>query len=78
MELSPTVQLANSYGLAYSGASTIRDLSGVVDGSYEARAQVDLTFNFANSELVALGMFRSATIDVKIQQPSGHIDEVRA
>lgn len=78
LEMSPVVERANEYGLAYAGASAVRDVSGVVDGNYERRAQVDLTFYVANAEVLSLGMFREASLDVKIQQPDGHISEVSA
>jgi len=78
MELSATVEQANKFGLGYGGSSIVRDLSAVVDGSQENRAQVDLTFYFSSPELAAINMFKVAQFDLKVQQPDGHIQEVRA
>lgn len=78
LELSASIELMNSVGLGYSTASNIRDVSGVVDGNYERRAQVDLTFYFSNSAVAAINMFKTATFDIKVQQPDGHISEVSA
>lgn len=78
LEMSHSIDYANQLGLGYSSASQVRDLSGLVDGSFERRAQVDLTFYVADAEVLALNMFKSATFDVKIQQPDGHISEVSA
>jgi hypothetical protein len=76
LELSENVALANSYGLGYSKASQVRDLSGNVDGANERRAQVDLTFYVSNAEVAAINSFRYANLQLKIQQPDGHLNEV--
>lgn len=77
MELSPTVDQANAYGLAYHTASAVRDLSDPkVDGVGERRAQVDLTFSVGDAEVAAQNMFRIVTLSMKVQQPDGHINEV--
>lgn len=78
LEMSASVERANEYGLAYSSASPVRDVSGTVDGNYERRAQVDLTFYVANAEVLSIGMFKEASFDVKVQQQDGHISEVSA
>lgn len=74
--LSENVERANAYGLAYAGSSQVRDLSGIVDGAIERRAQVDLSFYVSNAEVAAINAFQSASIDIKVQQPDGHINEV--
>jgi hypothetical protein len=74
--LSENVSRANSYGLAYAGSSQVRDLSANVDGANERRAQVDLFFYVSNAEVAAINAFRSATFDIRVQQPDGHINEV--
>jgi len=78
LEMTFSVERANLYGLAYSSASAVRNLSSVVDGSSERRAQVDLTFYVANAEVVAMSMFRTLSIAIQVQQPDGHINEVSA
>lgn len=74
--LSENVMRANVYGLGYAGASQVRDLSGNVDGANERRAQVDLKFYASDALVSAINSFRTASLDIKVQQPDGHISEV--
>lgn len=76
MNFSHVVDKMFSFGLGFMSASQIRDLSTVVDGVNERRAQVDLEFVISSPEAVALQMFKSAEIGIKMQQPDGSINEV--
>jgi len=72
LQLSASVELMNSLGLGFLSASTPRNLTAVVDTSYESRAQVDLVFDFANRESATVPTILSVPVHVGVQQPNGN------
>lgn len=73
--LSPNMELMESLGLMFLGASPARNLAGLVNGAiWEDRGSVDLYFGCSTAESVLLATFASAEILLKAQWPSGHVD----
>ena len=73
--LSPNMELMESLGLMFLGASPARNLAGLVNGAiWEDRGSVDLYFGCSTAESVLLDTIASAEILLKAQWPSGHVD----
>jgi hypothetical protein len=73
LNLAPQVELMQTMGLGFQGASRARDISGVTDSAWENRGSIDLTFQVINREAVALAVIESASLGLQVQEPGGAI-----
>lgn len=71
LQFSANLDLMTSLGVAFVDSTKPRDLSALVDATWESRAQLDVTFMAINRESAVIPTLESATIDVSIQAPGG-------
>jgi hypothetical protein len=72
--LPPYLQLAQTYGLGFAGASAATNVAAVVDSTYESRGQVDIDFYVVDREQIFLAAYDVARIELMVAQASGHTD----
>jgi hypothetical protein len=70
---SNSAEILAGLGLGYVDCGTARNLSATVDGTYENRGQVDITFCIENPEQVQVAAILHADVFIKHQAPSGRI-----
>ena len=70
---SSAVALMNQLGLAFQGASQVRNLTALEGGTWESRGQVDLTFAVVNREASTIETILSVPLTTKSQSPGGDI-----
>lgn len=66
-QMSKATQFLNIAGLGLIGSSAVRNLSAVVNGAWEDRAQVDFEFSFVSTEAQTLETFGSFPISIQTQ-----------
>lgn len=71
LQLETSTELLTWMGLAYAGHSQVRDLTALVDGNFQNRAQVDIMFAVVDSESAVLGTFGQFQIGMQFQPASG-------
>jgi hypothetical protein len=65
--------LLTSLGLKFQGASPVRNLTALVDGTWESRGQVDLTFAVVNRETAVIQTILSVPLTLKSQAAGGAV-----
>lgn len=73
LALAVNVERMRAAGLGYLGASRPRNLSGVVDHTFESRGQIDLTFNVVNRESAPVETILTVPLTAKFQAPGGAV-----
>jgi len=68
---SAAVALMNQLGLAFVGASTVRNLTALEDGTWESRGQIDLTFTVVNRETSTVETVLTVPLTTHSQAPGG-------
>lgn len=71
LRLASSIELMTKLGVLLLAEGTPRNLSGVVDATYESRGQVDLTFTAANREQADVPTLVSAAVELKVQESTG-------
>lgn len=71
LRLAASIELQLKLGVLLLSEGTPRNLSGVVDATYESRGQVDMTFTAANREQAAVPTLVSAEVELQIQESAG-------
>jgi hypothetical protein len=70
---SAAVALMNRYGLAFLGASPVRNLTALEDGTWESRGQVDLTFSVVSRETAAVETILTVPLTTNSQAPGADV-----
>jgi hypothetical protein len=78
LQFSVNIDLMTSLGLAFVTSSKPRDLSALVDATWESRAQIDVTFMAINREAAVITTLESAEVDVSVQGPGGTVHTITA
>jgi hypothetical protein len=60
--------------IGYAGSSKVRDLTALVEGNWENRAQVDIEFVFPDDDVSTIGIYDAFQFQFKVQQPDNSID----
>jgi hypothetical protein len=66
---SAAVSLMHELGLAFLGASNVRNLTTFEDGAWESRGQIDLTFAVVNREAAAVQVIERVPLTTQFQPP---------
>lgn len=71
LHMAAHVELMRTLGLGLLDVGEARDLTTVVDASYESRGQIDLTFNVVHRETAAIKSIATVPVDLAVQPPDG-------
>lgn len=67
----PNVVLQDQMGIGILSSTPARNLTGVVDATWESRGQIDVTFGIVNQELFQVATIASVELAVTAQTSSG-------
>jgi hypothetical protein len=71
LQLNDSVALMNQMGLLLERAGRPRNLTGVIDATFESRGQVDLTFTVVARESAAIQTALSASLTTTVRSAGG-------
>lgn len=71
LQMAASIELMTGAGLGLLDVGQARNLATVVDGTYESRGQLDVTFNFAHRETAEVKAILSVPLSTTLQTSDG-------